>query len=228
MILIAVDSTTPSGSAALVDGGALLGEVDLETGSTHSATLLASIDFLLKARSLDIRGVEGFAVAAGPGSFTGIRIGLSVVKALAFASGKPVAAVSALEAWAAKLDAPGVRLVAPVVDAKKGEVYAALYEVRGRGFAEVVPAGAWAPDAFFSRLPAHRVIHFGGSGAELYRAKLLSYVRDKARFPRRTPFLAAEVGRLGAAALARGEGVDAAGLQPIYFRRSQAEERGPV
>jgi tRNA threonylcarbamoyladenosine biosynthesis protein TsaB len=225
MIVLAVDTTTPSGSVALLMDGELAAELNIESPSTHSARLLRSIDFLLATQGLDIRAVEAYAVAAGPGSFTGIRIGLSAVKSLAFASGKPVAAVSTLEALAAKVGSPPIRLACPILDAKRGEVYAALFEVRARRTAEVIPQGAYAPDAFFARLPAHRVTAFVGNGLGLYREKLLTYVRDKARFPLRSPFIAAEVGRIGGRLISEGKGVPAARLEPIYLRRSQAEEK---
>jgi len=224
MIVLAVDTTTPSGSVALLRDGELVGELNLESPATHSARLLRSIDFVLGAHGIDIQAVDAYAVAAGPGSFTGIRIGLSAVKSLAFASGKPVAAVSTLEALATKIGSPPARLACPVLDAKKGEIYAALFEVRPRRLAEVVPQGAYDPDAFFSRLPARRVTAFIGSGLGLYREKLLTYVRDKARFPVRSPFVAAEVGRIGQRLLAEGKGVPAGALEPLYFRKSQAEE----
>ena len=225
MIVLAVDTTTPSGSVALLRDGELRGEYNLESATTHSARLLRSVDLLLGADGLDIRAVDAYAVAAGPGSFTGIRIGLSAVKSLAFASGKPVAPVSTLEALALKIAVSPVRLACPVLDAKKGEVYAALFEVRAGRLTEVIPQGAYSPEDFFARLPAHRVTAFMGNGLALYREKLLAHVRDKARFPARSPFIAAEVGRIGHRMLLEGRGVAARELEPVYYRRSQAEEK---
>jgi tRNA threonylcarbamoyladenosine biosynthesis protein TsaB len=225
MLILAVDTTTPSGSVALLRDAELLGEFDLESFSTHSARLLRSVDFLVRAAGLDIQAVDAYAVAVGPGSFTGIRIGLSVVKSLAFASGKPVAEVSTLEALASKIAVPPVRLACPVLDAKRGEVYAALFELRASRLVEVIPQGAYDPDAFFSRLPAHRVTSFIGNGLALYGEKLQAYVRDKARFQRRSLFIAAEVGRLGHRLLLEGKGLPAGKLEPVYFRKSQAEEK---
>ena len=225
MLILAVDTTTPSGSVALLRDGDVLGEFDLESPSTHSARLLRSIDLILQANNLEIQAVDAFAVAAGPGSFTGSRIGVTAVKSLAFASGKMVAPVSTLEALASKIAAPPARLACPILDAKRGEIYAALFEVRSGRLVEDIPQGAYDPDAFFARLPAHRVTSFIGNGLALYREKLLTYVRDKARFPRRSPFIAAEVGRLGHGLLVAGKGVAARDLEPLYFRKSQAEEK---
>lgn len=225
MRILAVDTTTPSGSVALLDNERLLGEFCLESPETHSARLFRAIDALLEAAGLGVGEVDGFAVASGPGSFTGIRIGLGAVKSLAFASGKPVAPVSTLLALAMKPAAEGARLVCPLLDAKKEEIYAALFERRRAGLEELIAQGAYSSDAFFARLPARRVITFIGGGLEAYREKLAPHVRDKARISGRSPFIAAEVGRAGLRLIREGQGVSAAGLEPVYFRRSQAEEK---
>ena len=224
MLVLAVDTTTPSGSVALLEDGALLGEANVESAATHSARLFRSIDFLLGGLGRDVRAVEAYAVAAGPGSFTGIRIGIAAVKSLAFASGRPIAAVSSLEALAAKLVADGARLACPLFDARKGEIYAALFEARKGGLVETVPQGAYDPAAFFARLPRRRVIAFAGSGLDACRRRLPGPVWTRARFPERSPFIAAEVGRIGSGLIGAGLGVEAASLAPLYFRRSQAEE----
>ena len=224
MLILAVDTTTPGGSVALLEDEALLGEANVESPATHSARLFRSIDFLVGALGKDIRDVNAFAVAAGPGSFTGIRIGVGAVKSLAFASGKPVAPVSTLLALASKLACDGTPLVCPLLDAKKGEIYAGLFEAGTLGLVEIIPQGAYDPEEFLARLPAGRAIAFAGSGLTAYRAGILSHAGDRARFPERSRFIAAEVGRIGAGLLRAGKGVDAASLEPLYFRRSQAEE----
>jgi tRNA threonylcarbamoyladenosine biosynthesis protein TsaB len=224
MLILAVDTTTPGGSVALLEDETLLGEANVESPATHSARLFRSIDFLVGALGKDIRDVDAFAVAAGPGSFTGIRIGIGAVKSLAFASGKPVAPVSTLLALASKLASAGPSLLCPLLDAKKGEVYAGLFEAGTSALAEIVPQGAYYPEGFFTRLPAGRAIAFAGSGLAVCRADIISRIGDQARFPERSRFIAAEVGRIGSCLLRDGQGVDAASLEPIYFRRSQAEE----
>ncbi len=226
LLILAVDTTTPGGSVALLEDDRLLGEVGIESAATHSARLFRSIDFLAGALGRDVRTADGFAVAAGPGSFTGIRIGLGAVQSLAFASGKPVAPVSTLRALAEKLaaDGDGARLVCPLLDAKKGEIYAGLFERREDALVEVLPQGAYEPGEFFARLPEDRIIAFAGGGLAAYGAELASRMGDRARYPRRSPFIAAEVGRLGAGRLRAGRGVAAASLEPLYLRRSQAEE----
>ena len=169
--------------------------------------------------------MDGFALAAGPGSFTGIRIGLSTVKSFSYASGKPIAAVSTLKALGWKLRHPQTHLLCPLLDAKKGEIFGALFESRGWKFKEIVPQGAYLPDRFFSLLPSHRIIFFIGNGVDVYRDKIYEYLKDKARFPARSPFIACEVGHLGCELLKKGKGLSFEEVKPLYFRRSQAEEK---
>jgi len=225
MRLLALDTTTGCGSVALLENNRLLAEINAESGLTHSARLLRTVDFLLGKNGLEISDLDGFAVAAGPGSFTGIRIGLSTVKAFAFASRKPVAPVSTLAALALKLRETQGRLFCPFLDAKKGEVYAALFEARERGQKAAVGEGAYGPDAFLSRLPAHRVVHFIGNGVDVYRDKIRAYLKDNARFSSRSLFIGQEVGLLGQEILRQGKGVTGEALEPIYYRKSQAEDK---
>ncbi len=199
--------------------------MNAESGSSHSARLLRSVDQVLRLNSLSIKDIDGFAVAAGPGSFTGIRIGLSTVKALAYASGKPVAPVSTLKALAFKLKDSQVRLICPILDAKKGEIFAALFESRPKNLEEIIPQAAYRPDRFFAGLPAHRLISFVGNGADVFKEKIFAYLKDKARFPSRSLFIGYEVGVLGYEILKSGRGQSGDDLQPLYFRRSQAEDK---
>jgi len=225
MLILAADTTTPTGSVALLRDGALLGQSEMAPPAAHSARLLRTVDGLLAHHGVSIRDIEAFAVAAGPGSFTGIRIGLGAVKALAFASGKPVAPVSSLEALAAKAAGSGTGLFAPTIDAKKGEVYAALFRAREGEFVEVVAQGAYDPATFLKGLPGGETIVFIGSGVEVYGAAVRAAFGKTAVFSDVPPFIAAEVGRLGYRLLARGEGVASDRVEPLYFRLSQAEEK---
>lgn len=224
MIILAVDTTTFAGSVALLNKEKLLAEVNIDSPSTYSERLLPAIDFILQANGLNVKDMDGFALAAGPGSFTGIRIGLSTVKSFSYASRRPVAAVSTLKALAWKLRHPPNHLLCPLLDAKKQEIYAALFESRREELREIVPQGAYSPDHFFSLLPSNRIIRFIGNGIGVYRDKIFEYFKDKARFSHRSPFIAHEVGLLGYKMLKKREGVSAQRLEPIYFRKSQAEE----
>jgi tRNA threonylcarbamoyladenosine biosynthesis protein TsaB len=224
MLILAVDTTTPHGSVALLENSNLLAEMSCVSSLTHSERLLPAVDLILRQRSLKIKDVEAFAVAVGPGSFTGIRIGLSTIKSFSLASGKPIAPVSTLKALALKLKLPHNRLLCPLLDARKGEVYAALFEVRKGQLTEVVAQGVYSPDQFFSHLPPHRIVSFIGNGVDVWKEKIFEYFKDKARFSSRSLFIAHEVGLLGYGMLRKGKGKDLGEIKPLYFRRSQAEE----
>jgi len=225
MIVLAVDTSTPAGSVALLEKKKLLAEVNIDSLSTYSERLLPSIDFLMERCKLDIKEIDAFAVAVGPGSFTGIRIGLSTIKSLGFASGKPIAPVSTLEALASKLVYSPGRLLCPVLDAKKGEIYAALFELKDKRMKEVISQGAYSPDHFFSLIPSHRIVSFIGTGIQRYRGKILEYFKDKARFSMRSPFIACEVGQIGYRLLEKNRGKSFEEIEPLYLRKSQAEEK---
>jgi tRNA threonylcarbamoyladenosine biosynthesis protein TsaB len=225
MRILALDTTTGSGSVALLKNTRLLAEINAESPTTHSSRLLRSVDELLRRNRLAIQDIDGFAVAAGPGSFTGIRIGLSTIKAFAFASRKPIAAVSSLAALAMKLRETQGRLLCPLIDAKKGEVYAALLEKQGRLLKTIIKEGAYEPDVLLSLLPAHRAVYFLGSGVEVTKEKIAAYLKDKARLSSRSLFIGFEVGLLGYEILRKGKGVKAEALEPLYYRKSQAEEK---
>lgn len=224
MRLLAVDTTTGSGSAALVEDGRVRAEIGIEAFGTHSSRLTASIEVLLKSLQWTLADLDGFAVTPGPGSFTGIRIGLSTIQAFAFASGKPIAPVSSLRAMAWKLRNDGVMLAAPMHDAKKGEIYAALYAFGRTGMKAVVPEAAYAPDRFRALLPRGRKVLFIGGGFPVLTEVLNRSEKSRAVVSGRTPFIAPEVALLGAVEIAAGRGVPPDRLEPLYLRRSQAEE----
>ncbi|MCX8159645.1 MAG: tRNA (adenosine(37)-N6)-threonylcarbamoyltransferase complex dimerization subunit type 1 TsaB [Candidatus Saccharicenans sp.] len=225
MLLLAIDTTTRFGSVAVIENGQVLAEVNYASPSTHSRQVFRAVDEALRVAGLKFDDLGGLAVAAGPGSFTGIRIGLSLAKALAQASGRPLAGVSALEALALKLLPSGVDLMVPMIDARKGEVFASAYLADGHGWREVVPAGAYRPEIFLNRLPSRGQAAFIGTGAELYRSLIENGLGTRAVFSSRSLYIAAEVGLVGEKLLAGGKGLSPAELQPIYYRASQAEEK---
>lgn len=127
MVILGVDTSAVSAGAAIVKDGKLISETYINTGLTHSQTMLTLIDSALKVVDLAIDDVDAFAVSSGPGSFTGIRIGVSAVKGLCFAKNKPCFAVSTLEALANCADIDGF-VICPVMDARCMQVYTALFE----------------------------------------------------------------------------------------------------
>jgi tRNA threonylcarbamoyladenosine biosynthesis protein TsaB len=215
--VLAVETSTLAGGVAVLDGERVLGEHVLDVAATHSERLMPAIDRVLGDAGWQPRDIEGLAVAVGPGSFTGLRIGLSAVKGLALALGIPVAAVPSLDAMAASLPFAALP-VCPVLDARKGEVYCCLYRWTGQEMRREWEYLALAPRHLDDRLREPVVVL--GDGARL----VTSPHAWLAPPPRRLPS-PATVGWLGLRDLREGRTVPAADLVPIYLRPSEAELR---
>jgi tRNA threonylcarbamoyladenosine biosynthesis protein TsaB len=209
-----VDTTTDRASVAVVSGRVVEGEVRL-LAPAHSRRLMPAVDFLLRSLDLAPRDIEGFAVTAGPGSFTGLRIGLACVQGLALAGGRPCLGVGTLDVLAARI-AGAAPTLAAVMDAHRGEVYLATYDAGARPRGEPTTAG---PAAAFAGLPPGTA--FIGNGAERYRDAIEVAV-EGARFPDRSPFLAATLGRIAEPVLAAGGGIAPSALRPLYLRGTGA------
>jgi tRNA threonylcarbamoyladenosine biosynthesis protein TsaB len=126
MKILAIDTSTPVGSIAIVEGALLKAQHILNISATHNQRLLPGIDRILMETEWSLNDLDALAVSLGPGSFTGLRIGISIVKGLAWATGKPLAGVPTLDALAANV--PFVpHPICPVLDARKGEIYTALF-----------------------------------------------------------------------------------------------------
>jgi tRNA threonylcarbamoyladenosine biosynthesis protein TsaB len=221
MRVLAIETATLTGAVAVLDGDRVVGEITLSVALTHSERLLAAIDRLLADCGWTLAGLQGLAVSIGPGSFTGLRVGLATVQGLAFATGLPVAAVPTLDALAEALpfaDGP----VCPVLDARKGEVYVSLYRWAGERMERLWDYQALSPAEVVRRLPGGAILV--GDGAESCRAALGGdpHPLRIAPPPRRLPS-AGLVGWLGQGRLAAGTTVAADGLRPLYLRPSEAE-----
>ena len=215
MRVLAVETSSLAGGVALLDDDRLVAEYLLDVSVTHSERLLSAVDRVLGDARWTPRELTGLAVAIGPGSFTGLRIALATVKGLALALGVPVAAVPTLDAMAAAL--PWAALpVCPVLDARKGEVYASCYRWDGGAMRREWDYLALTPAALAARLTEPVLVV--GDGAAAVRSP---YARV-APPPRRLPSPAC-VGALGLERLRRGETVTAAALAPLYLRPSEAE-----
>ena len=215
MRVLAVETSSLAGGVALLDDERLVAEYLLDVSVTHSERLMAAVDQVLTGARWTGRDLGGLAVAVGPGSFTGLRIAVSTVKGLALALGLPIAAVPTLDAMAAAL--PWAALpVCPVLDARKGEVYASLYRWDGAAMRREWEYLALAPEALAARLGEPTLVV--GDGAAAVRSPHARTVPP----PRRLPSPAC-VGMLGLERLRRGETVLAATLTPLYLRPSEAE-----
>jgi len=224
MRLLAVDTSTLTGAVALLEDDTLVAESRLNVALTHGERLLPAIDAILAAAGWSLAELDALAVAVGPGSFTGLRIGVSTVKGLAFATGKPTVPVSTLEAlaWSLPLAA---HPVCPVLDARKGEVYTALFLTRGDQPERLWPDRAVPPQALADELVTQAPVILVGDGAAPHAVVFERRLGEGLRLAppgHRLPS-AASVGDLGRRALARGETIDPALLAPRYVRPSEAE-----
>jgi len=219
--LLALETATRTTSVALCRGEELIAEETGAADRTAAESLLPAIDAVLRRAGLSAAQLECFAVSIGPGSFTGLRVGLATVKGLAFGSACPVAPVSTLAALACTAPQRDLPIV-PLLDARRGEVYAAAFD-----FADCLPRptleeGVYTPAELAARLPPRCVLVGEGvalCGAEI-RAELGAGIRTVPSDP-----AARHVGLLGARMLARGEGVNVDRAVPRYLRRAEAEVR---
>lgn len=225
MRILGVDTSTSCGGLGLIDDDAVVAEYAFHREETPSAQLLPAIQALLQEARLTINEIDGMAVSLGPGSFTGLRVGLSAVKGLALAVEKPVVGVPTLDALASHLPfTPS--LICPMVDARKGEVYTALYKQRagGGGVEQVTPYQVLSPSRLLEALASHETI-FLGDGVEVYGELIEEHLGAKALFaPPHLRFLrGTTVAERGLQRIMQGERDDISSLVPIYVRASDAE-----
>ena len=220
MLILAFESSAKPASAALVRDGKLLAQSVQVSALTHSRTLLPMAEDLLKNTGVTLGEVDAFAVAHGPGSFTGIRIGVSTVKGLCWGAEKPCVGVSTLEAMAWHGLAAG-GLVCPVMDARRAQVYNALFRIEGGRPVRLCPDRAIALEELEEELRGcGESVFLVGDGAELTKSFL-----DARGVPCRVaPDDLVWQDAWGVAMAAQGKTpVSGAELLPVYLRLSQAE-----
>ena len=224
-LLLSIESATRVMSVAVLAGEALLAEISTHDERVHSERLLPAIDQLLRIAGLSVGEIEAFAISIGPGSFTGLRIGLATLKGLALGSDRPSVAVPTLGALTlAAAGAAGP--VAALLDARRDEVYAACLAGPGEIGKPLVPDAVLTAEELAAALPPSCIVVVG-EGAE----KVASAAADRAAH--RIALLPAALGRtrafhtglLGARLLAAGAGQRSEDLVPRYVRRAEAEVR---
>ncbi len=222
MLVLGIETSTKTGSVAIVSEDAVIAQYSLNIEVTHSERLMSTVDRVLKDTGLGIAAMDGFAVAIGPGSFTGLRIGVSTVKGLALASGKPVAAVPTLLALAWNLPHAAYP-VCPLLDARKNEVYTAMYRFEGTALVQTMPE-ATVPLRELGASMSGRVL-FTGEAARIYRQEIEKQLGDRALFAPAAAALpaAATVAEIGLGMIKSGRTADPDSLTPLYIRRPEAE-----
>jgi len=232
MRVLALDTTTRSGGVALIEDHRLVAERIGDSSRTHAERLPGEILWVLDRYGLRSSDIDVFAVAVGPGSFTGLRVGIATIQGLAMVNGRRIAAVSALEAaaQAAGQQLEAGALVGVWLDAARGEVFSALYRLESfppfdSGRLRLVDGpSVLQPVAVldgWQAVVADASINIAGSGATLHAASIRER-RPNATITGGMP-LAGAIGLIGAIRAARHETVEPSAVRPLYVRRPDAE-----
>ncbi len=222
MRILAVDTATTSCSVAIVDKASLLSEFTLDREETHSKHLMNMIKAAVRMAGLNFSDLDGFAVTRGPGSFTGLRIGISTIKGLAVASEKPVVGVSSLKALALQVSYSR-DLICPILDARKGEVYYSRYRFLSDHLRKQTKERVAPPDQAVDDL--NESCLFVGNGALLYKEMILEKMGKFASFAPliQNTIRASTMAYLSMAKFENNDTDDIEKILPYYIRKSDAE-----
>ncbi len=229
MWLLALDTSGKTGSLALLKDGQLKEEINWVPASSHTSELPFQFEKILSQATLSIKEIDAYALTIGPGSFTGLRVGLSFIKGIACLSETPVMGVSTLEALAAADEKQ--EWICPLVDARQSEVYAAVYQRKEKNLEILIPESAYDPKEFLKLLAAQKIkgsLSFLGSGARVYAELIHQHFPNQALFldPSLDAPQASKVGEIAFQQFQKGNfskgGID---LLPNYLRLSVAEKK---
>jgi tRNA threonylcarbamoyladenosine biosynthesis protein TsaB len=222
MRILAMDTATKSCSVAVAENETILRQITNVSEQTHSKHLLEMVHAVTEESGLTLSDLHGFAITRGPGSFTGLRIGISSIKGLALAVSRPVVGISSLQALAQQIGTTS-HLICPLIDARKGEVYTSIYRCGKEALMPVLEERAMAPYEAVRNINSPCI--FVGSGAVLYRDLIKDMLGDLARFASEDRHIiqASTVAYLGLKRFQNGDAGEVADLVPYYIRKSDAE-----
>ena len=222
MKILAIDSSALVASVAVCEDEAVLAEYTVNNGNTHSETLLPMVENMLNTLSMKAKDIDVFAVSEGPGSFTGVRIGVSTVKGLAFGSGKPCVGVSTLEALANNIKScKGI--ICPVMNARHSQLYTAVFSSNGETLTRLLPDSALSVSELDELLSTYEEsVYLCGDGydiaVEAFEKTEVAFVPNRLRLQS-----AASVATVALEKYNSGESVTDTQLGVTYLRPSQAE-----
>jgi len=225
MKVLGIDTSTSCGSVGLIDDELIISEYLLNIPITHSERLLTTIELILREARIAMEDLEGWAISLGPGSFTGLRIGVSTVKGLALATRKPVAGVPTLDVLAHQVSFTPYP-ICPILDARKGEVYTAFYRYKeGDSLSRQSAYQAIRPEDLIKMIRGRTI--FIGDGVKTYGDYLRNSLPSLAIFPPVPLNLphGSAVAKLGLELLRKGECLDLSSFTPLYVRPSEAETK---
>ena len=221
MIVVGIDTSGPLASCAVLRDGEIVHLTVMNQGLTHSETIMPALDAAMDAAGLRCAQVDCFATVAGPGSFTGVRIGVCAAKGLAHAWNQPCARIDALEALAMNFQGFD-GLACPILDARRGQVYCAAFDMTDGLPRRVLPDAALELGDFVEALPKDRRVVFLGDGLRAHAGRILELRCDARIAPANLCQLRADAACLLAAARPE-EWMEGRMLTPIYLRAPQAE-----
>lgn len=221
-IILVLENSGMCGSIAITAPGICLAEYSLTSEVTHSKRLLSSLEFLIREAGIDWPDIDAIAVSLGPGSFTGLRIGLTTAKGLVMATGKKLIGLSSLDGLAVQLQ-DSDKLICPAIDARKKQVYAALYRNTGPECKRISPQLAISPQDLSAMI--NEPVVFIGDGGVLYKDILQARLGDRAHFALPEIYFprAAAIGSLALNKWHAQEFLDPISATPLYVRPSDAE-----
>lgn len=226
MKVLAIDTSSIVATVAIIEDEKLLGEIVINHKKNHSEKLMPNIRYLLEESDIDIREIDLFGVSIGPGSFTGIRIGVATMKALAQVGHKPIIGISTLEGLVYNLN-PGKALICPILDAQRNQIYTSLYRWEKTKLLSLEEERAIGAKEWIEKLKERKEdIFLLGDGVakfgELFKESLgerISIVPASLRMPR-----ASSIASLALEKAVRGEVSNYKDISPHYIRKSQAEQ----
>lgn len=223
MKVLAVDSSSECASVAIVDDNRLLGEIIYNYKKQHSIIMMDMIDTVLKNTSMTIKDIDGFVVSKGPGSFTGLRIGMASVKGLAHGTKKPMISISSLDALAYNL-AYTDGILCPIFDALRDNVYTALYRFDGVNLVRLTDYLNISIEELITTLKEKNdKVTFVGDDVSKFKDKLLTVNNCNFAPLNLNATRASSLGELGHISLQSGINDDLLTTAPLYIRNSQAE-----
>ena len=222
MNILAVDTSALTATVAVMKNGVTVFENNITNALTHSETLMPMIDYALKSVKLSVSDIDLFAVSCGPGSFTGIRIGVSAIKALSYATGKSVFGMNTLEALACNIPLVEDIPICPIMDARRSQVYNAIYKFKDGKAHTVVEPRALSVEELCAQIREKTI--FVGDGVNVYRDKIATLCGDNAVFaPAHLTLQKASSVAYAASMADENEYLTPEALEVIYLRKSQAE-----
>lgn len=222
MKLLAIDTSTILGGAAIMEDDNLIAETRINVKITHSERIMGEIDHILKQAGLKIDDIDVFAIAIGPGSFTGLRVGLSAIKGLVYATGKMLVSVSTLHAMAYSMPFSKYQ-ICTLLDARKKEVYAGIFKWNDNDFIKIMNEQTIKIDDLLSAINENTI--FSGEGSMLYKEHIKAKLGAAAIFapPQNMVASPSSVAYLAMMKAKKEEFDDPITLVPMYIRKSEAE-----